>query len=40
MRQSLRGPDFKEGVASYLEKRLPAFAPLGEGTEIEVGGPA
>jgi enoyl-CoA hydratase/carnithine racemase len=40
MRQSLRGPDFKEGVASYLEKRLPAFAPLGEGTEIDVAGPA
>ena len=40
MRQSLRGPDFKEGVASYLEKRLPAFAPLGEGTEIDLAGPA
>ena len=36
MRQSLRGPDFKEGVASYLEKRPPAFAPLGEGTSIDV----
>lgn len=32
MAQSLRGPDFKEGVASYVEKRPPAFAPLGQGT--------
>jgi enoyl-CoA hydratase/carnithine racemase len=32
MRQSLGGPDFTEGVASYVEKRTPAFAPLGEGT--------
>jgi enoyl-CoA hydratase/carnithine racemase len=35
MQQSLRGPDFKEGVASYVEKRLPAFAPLGDGTTFE-----
>jgi enoyl-CoA hydratase/carnithine racemase len=35
MRQSLRGPDFKEGVGSYVERRAPAFAPLGEGTSIE-----
>ena len=26
------GPDFNEGVDSYLERRPPAFAPLGEGT--------
>ena len=32
MRQSLKGPDFKEGVASYVEKRPPGFAPLGQGT--------
>src|SRR4051812_24003766 len=32
MRQSLKGPDFKEGVASYVEKRPPAFAPLDQGT--------
>ena len=32
MRQSLAGPDFKEGVSSYVEKRPPAFAPLGQGT--------
>lgn len=35
MRQSLRGPDFKEGVASYVDKRLPAFAPLGDGTSFD-----
>jgi enoyl-CoA hydratase/carnithine racemase len=34
MRQSTVGPDFKEGVASYLEGRVPAFAPLGEGTRF------
>jgi enoyl-CoA hydratase/carnithine racemase len=32
MRQSGQGPDFREGVDSYLEGRPPAFAPLGEGT--------
>ncbi|MDQ1396177.1 MAG: hypothetical protein QOG64_1436 [Acidimicrobiaceae bacterium] len=32
MQQSLAGPDFKEGVASYVDKRPPAFAPVGEGT--------
>lgn len=37
MRQSIRGPDFKEGVASYVEKRTPAFAPLDEGTTYEQG---
>jgi enoyl-CoA hydratase/carnithine racemase len=36
MRQSLEGPDFKEGVSSYVEKRPPAFAPLGEGTKIDL----
>lgn len=35
MRQSLGGPDFKEGVASYVEKRPPAFLPLGEGSRID-----
>lgn len=34
MRQSLQGPDFKEGVSSYVEKRPPAFAPLGQGTSF------
>jgi len=32
MRQSTQGPDFREGVDSYLESRPPAFLPLGEGT--------
>jgi enoyl-CoA hydratase/carnithine racemase len=35
MRQSLKGPDFKEGVSSYVEKRQPVFAPLGSGTTFD-----
>lgn len=35
MRQSLKGPDFKEGVSSYVDKRPPAFAPLGSGTTFD-----
>lgn len=32
MRESLTGPDVGEGIGSYLERRDPAFLPLGEGT--------
>jgi enoyl-CoA hydratase/carnithine racemase len=35
MVQSLKGPDFKEGVSSYVEKRPPEFAPLGKGTVLD-----
>ena len=35
MAQSLKGPDFKEGVSSYVEKRPPEFAPLGKGTILD-----
>jgi enoyl-CoA hydratase/carnithine racemase len=28
MAESLRAPDFKEGVSSYLEKRAPSFGPI------------
>jgi enoyl-CoA hydratase/carnithine racemase len=31
MKASLKGPDFDEGVASFLEKRAPHFAPLRRG---------
>lgn len=34
MRQTLKGPDFKEGVTSYVDKREPSFPPLGSGTEL------
>jgi enoyl-CoA hydratase/carnithine racemase len=32
MARSLAGPDFKEGLASYLEKRPAVFPPLGDGS--------
>ncbi len=32
--QSLAGPDFQEGVRSYLDRRQPEFQPLGEGTSF------
>jgi enoyl-CoA hydratase/carnithine racemase len=31
---SLQGPDFTEGVQSYVQKRPAAFAPLGKGTDF------
>jgi enoyl-CoA hydratase/carnithine racemase len=34
MKESLVGPDFNEGVHSFLDKRAPAFSPLGEGTQF------
>ncbi|WP_432841529.1 enoyl-CoA hydratase-related protein [Dactylosporangium sp. CA-092794] len=35
MRQAVQGPDFAEGVASFLQRRPPAFPPLGKGTVFE-----
>ena len=32
MHESLRGADVAEGIASFIEKREPRFAPLGHGT--------
>ena len=34
MLRAFKGPDFTEGVASYVEKRAPKFPNLGEGTEF------
>jgi enoyl-CoA hydratase/carnithine racemase len=34
MKESLVGPDFTEGVHSFLDKRTPEFAPLGDGTQF------
>ncbi len=37
MVRSLGGPDFVEGVQSYMGRRPPAFSPLGEGTTFPGG---
>jgi enoyl-CoA hydratase/carnithine racemase len=34
MIESFGHPDFREGVASFVEKRPPDFAPLGEGARV------
>jgi enoyl-CoA hydratase/carnithine racemase len=36
MGASLDGPDFTEGVRSFLKKRPPQFAPLGQGSNVEL----
>lgn len=36
--QSLEGPDFTEGVRSFVERRPAAFPPLGEGTAFRLPG--
>ena len=33
MHQALAGPDFAEGIQSFLDRRPPRFAPYGSGTE-------
>ena len=38
MAESLTRDDFKEGVASFLEKRPPRFARIGEGTAVAAKG--
>ncbi len=37
MRQSLKGSDVTEGIASFLERRPVAFPPLGQGTVFDLG---
>ncbi len=37
MRQSLKGSDVTEGIASFLERRAVAFPSLGEGTTFDLG---
>jgi enoyl-CoA hydratase/carnithine racemase len=37
MAESLTRDDFKEGVASFLEKRPPRFTRVGEGTAVKAG---
>lgn len=36
MAASFKGPDFKEGVRSFLEKRPASFPPLGEGSNTSL----
>jgi len=37
--ESLLGPDLEEGVRSFVERRAPRFAPLGQGTVLTPPGP-
>ena len=37
MKRSFAGPDFKEGVGSFLQKRPASFLPLGEGGPADLG---
>lgn len=40
MVESFSRPDFKEGVSSFLKKRPPRFARLGDGDNLSGGGPS
>jgi enoyl-CoA hydratase/carnithine racemase len=38
MKRSFEGPDFTEGIVSFLQKRSPTFPPLGEGSNTGLDG--
>jgi len=40
MYESLRGPDSREGIGAFVERRDPAFLPLGEGSTFSWMDPA
>jgi enoyl-CoA hydratase/carnithine racemase len=35
MTQTVKGPDFREGVDAFSSRRNPTFAPLGQGTAVD-----